>query len=122
VKLHLANAPGLNMFTAYGEGYVEINRQRFEQSLLVLPGKIFEDWQASSLEALAISHFEAIAELMPEIVLLGTGSVFRFPQAALTRPLVTAQIGLEVMDTQAACRTYNILAAEGRKVAAAIIL
>jgi uncharacterized protein len=122
LKLHLANAAGINLFTGYGEDYVEINRQRFSRSLIVLPEKIVEDWEVLGFEQLAAAHFEFLASLAPEIVLLGTGTRLRFPVPALTRALVTAQIGLEVMDTAAACRTYNILASEGRKVAAALLL
>lgn len=122
MKLHLADAAGLNLFTGYGENYVEINRRRYENSLIVLPGKIVKDWEIASFEHLAAAHFEFLANLEPEIVLLGTGVKLRFPAPALTRSLVAAQIGLEVMDTAAACRTYNILAAEGRKVAAALLL
>lgn len=122
MKLHLANAAGMNLFTGYGKSYVEINRQRYENSLIVLPGKIVKDWEIASFEHLATAHFEFLASLAPEIVLLGTGTRLRFPAPALTRSLVTAQIGLEIMDTAAACRTYNILATEGRKVAAALLL
>jgi uncharacterized protein len=71
---------------------------------------------------LEAAHFEAILEFMPEIVLLGTGGTLRFPHPRLTEALIRAQIGVEVMDTPAACRTYNILASEGRKVAAALLL
>ena len=122
MKLHLADATGLNLFTGYGENYVEINQQRYENSLIVLPGKIVKDWEIADFEHLATEHFEFLADLAPEIVLLGTGTRLRFPAPSLTRALVAAQIGLEVMDTAAACRTYNILAAEGRKVAAALLL
>jgi uncharacterized protein len=122
VKLHLADTAGLNLFTGYGDGYVEINQRRFETSLIVLPGGLFEDWSVAGFETLAAAHFERLAGLAPEIVLLGTGAKLRFPAPALTRSLMAARIGLEVMDTQAACRTYNILASEGRKVAAAVLL
>ncbi|MBI2225497.1 MAG: hypothetical protein HYU44_11240, partial [Betaproteobacteria bacterium] len=71
---------------------------------------------------LAASHFEFLLALKPEIVLLGTGAMLRFPSPALSRCLTEAHVGLEVMDTNAACRTYNILAAEGRNVAIAILL
>lgn len=122
MKLHLADAAGLNLFTGHGENYVEINRQRYESSLIVLPGKIIEDWKIAGFEHLTATHFEFLASLEPEIVLLGTGTRLRFPAPILTRSLITAQIGLEVMDTAAACRTYNILATEGRKVVAALLL
>jgi uncharacterized protein len=122
LKLHLADAAGLNLFTGCGENYVEINQQRYENSLIVLPGMIVKHWEINGFEDLTAVHFGFLADLKPEIVLLGTGIKLRFPAPILTRALITAQIGLEVMDTAAACRTYNILAAEGRKVAAALLL
>jgi len=122
VKLQLASPTGQNLFTGYGSGYVMVNDQRFERSLVVTPERIIEDWPALRFEHLAASHFEFLLALKPEIVLLGTGAMLRFPSPALSRCLTTAHIGLEVMDTNAACRTYNILAAEGRAVATAILL
>ena len=122
MKLQLAGPTGQNLFTGYGRGYVKVNDQRFERSVVVTPERIIEDWPASRFEHLAASHFEFLLALKPEIVLLGTGATLRFPTPALSRCLTAARIGLEVMDTNAACRTYNILAAEGRNVATAILL
>jgi uncharacterized protein len=122
MKFHLLAASGQNLFTGYGEGYVMVNERRHEKSVIVLPDRVLQDWAATSFEALAEEHFETILSLEPEIVLLGTGATFRFPHARLTRALAEARIGLEAMDTFAACRTYNILMAEGRKVAAALII
>ncbi|MEW6313845.1 MAG: Mth938-like domain-containing protein [Pseudomonadota bacterium] len=122
MKLHLTLPDGTNMFTGYGDGYVEVNRQRCEQSLVVLPDRMLSDWSAGGFAGLSAADFEALAALAPEILLLGTGPVLRFPAPAVLRPLIEAGIGAEVMDTQAACRTYNILVAEGRRVAAALLL
>ena len=121
MKLHLSNISGINAFTGYGEGYVMVNRQRYEQSLVVQPDRLLTDWQPVGFDALEAADFARLAELKPEIVLLGTGARLRFPRPELTRALMEARIGLEVMDIQAACRTYNILAAEERKVAAALL-
>ena len=110
------------MFTGYGDGYVNVNRTRYEQSLIVLPDRIIDDWQGVTFETLTPSHFEFLATLTPEIVLLGTGAKLRFPHPALTRHLMSARIGLEVMDSRAVCRTYNFLVAEGRKIAAAVLM
>ncbi len=121
MKLHLSNISGINAFTGYGEGYVMINRQRHEGSLVVLRERILTDWRPAGFDELSAGDFAMLAELAPEIVLLGTGSRLRFPRPELTRALREARIGLEVMDLQAACRTYNILAAEDRKVAAALL-
>ncbi|HSS46420.1 MAG TPA: Mth938-like domain-containing protein [Burkholderiales bacterium] len=121
MKLHLATASAENRFTGYGEGYVLVNNVRHEKSLVVLPERLME-WEVAAFEALSQKHFEFLMNLAPEIVLLGTGPRLRFPHPALSQSLVNAKIGLEVMDTRAACRTYNILVAEGRKVAAALLL
>jgi uncharacterized protein len=80
------------------------------------------DWNAPRFEDLAAEHFTRLAELQPEVVIFGSGSRIRFPKPAWLAPLVARRIGLETMDTAAACRTYNILAQEGRHVAAALLL
>jgi uncharacterized protein len=121
LKLHLDNISGINAFTGYGEGYVMVNGQRYGHNLVVLPQRIVSDWQPAGFDQLTAEDFARLAALGPEIVLLGTGSRLRFPRPELTRALIEARIGLEVMDIQAACRTYNILAAEERKVAAALL-
>jgi uncharacterized protein len=122
LKFHLADAADLNLFTGYDTDFVAVNHQRYHASLIVLPDGIIADWSPQSFSALDAAHFEAILELKPEIVLLGTGNTLRFPHPRMTEVLIRAHIGVEVMDTPAACRTYNILASEGRKVAAALIL
>lgn len=121
MKLHLAPSSGQNLFTGYGAGYVSINSARREQNLIVTAQQVLE-WHIAGFEALGDGDFELLLGLQPEIVILGTGSVQRFPAPALSRPLANAGIGFEAMDTRAACRTYNILTAEGRKVAAAILI
>lgn len=122
MKLHLQSADGTNLITAYGEDYVAVNGIRHEHSLIVQPEKIIEPWQVSVSDVLTEAHFTVLAELELEVLLLGTGARLRFPAPQLIHQLARRGIGLEAMDTFAACRTYNILAAEGRKVAAALIL
>jgi len=122
VKFERDSPDGRNSFTGYGEGYVQVGAKRHAASLVVSADRVIEDWPAASVDALAADHLAAIVELGPEIVLLGTGGAFRFPDAALLAPLYKAGIGVEVMDTPAACRTYNILLAEGRNVVAALIV
>lgn len=122
MKLHLAAAEGRNTFTGYGAGYVSVNAQQHTAGILVLPEQPVLPWGLGGFAALAVPDFEAIAAHTPEIVLLGTGGRLQFPHPRLTQPLSGAGIGVEVMDTRAACRTYNILVAEGRKVAAALII
>jgi len=120
VKLHVSGPTALYTFTGYGPGFVLINDQRHESSLIVMPEHL-QPWEAAAFSGLEAAHFEAIVSLKPEMVLLGTGDRLRFPHPSLTRALAAARIGLEVMDLQAACRTYNILMAEDRKVAAALL-
>jgi uncharacterized protein len=122
LKLHLDPATAKNAITGYGEGYVMVNRQRFERSLVVLPERIIPDWPATTFEALAPEHLAALAGLDREIILLGTGARLRFPRPEIMRALVQSRVGVEVMDLQAACRTYNILLAEDRRVAAALLI
>ena len=122
LKLHLSANTPRNAFTAYGEGYVAVNGVRYSSSLVVLPDRIVETWNVPSVEALAQDDIDALALLKPELVLLGTGESLRFPHPKLLAPLVRVGIGAEVMDSRAACRTYNILAEEGRNVAAALII
>ncbi|MDX9707369.1 MAG: Mth938-like domain-containing protein [Azospira sp.] len=122
MKLHLSDARGLNIFTGYGEGYVAVNGIEHRKNVVVLPGQMLPGWTEAGIDTLSEADFAQLAALAPEILLLGTGSSLRFPPPELLQPLMNARIGLEVMDTQAACRTYNILAAEGRRVAAAILV
>ena len=122
MKLHLSGSTTLNTVTGYGADYVSVNGQRHERNLILLPDRLVEDWSATSFAALTAADLAQLVPFAPEIVLLGTGAALRFPRPELTRPLVEARIGLEVMDLQAACRTYNILVAESRRVAAALLL
>jgi len=122
LKLHLEAASAKNTFTGYGEGYVVVNGERIEKSVVVLPDRILADWPAESFAGLKAEHLAALTALDREIILLGTGTKLRFPPPEIVAPLVRAGIGVEVMDLQAACRTYNILISEGRKVAAALLI
>lgn len=121
MKLHLAPSDGQNLFTGYGPGYVSVNGARQEKNVIVTADRIM-DWGIAGFETLNARDFELLLGLRPEIAILGTGVTLRFPAPMLSRTLVTAGVGFEVMDTRAACRTYNILMAEGRKVAAAILI
>ncbi len=122
MKIEREQAEGKNLFTGYGEGYVEVNRARHAASLVVGAERLVTHWPATSVDELTADHLAAILELKPEIVLLGTGAAFRFPDPARLAPLYKAGLGVEVMDTPAACRTYNILLGEGRNVVAALIV
>jgi len=121
MKFHLNTGAG-NVFTGYGDDYVRLGIILYRENVVVTPERILTGWCPDGFDALTDADFAAIAALQPEIVLLGTGAKQRFPPPRLTRALAEAHIGLDVMDTPAACRTFNILAAEERKVAAAILL
>ena len=121
MKLQLAQTEGWNTFTAYGEDYVSVNAVRHQDNLIVLPYKLIEKWTPASFSTLSRADFDFLATLDAEIILLGTGKLLRFPSPELMQSLMQARKGIEVMDTQAACRTFNVLAGEKRKVAAALL-
>ncbi len=108
--------------TAHGPGWVAVNNERIESSVVVgSRGERFS-WNCSQFEELGEAHFAQLAELGAELVIFGSGGRIRFPNAAWLRPLMARRTGVETMDTHAACRTYNILAGEGRHVVAALLV
>jgi uncharacterized protein len=122
MKLHLTRAAGQQLITGYEAGWVEVNDTRYTKSLIVLPNLLQTDWPVPDFDSLQAEHVAQIAALQPEVVLLGTGLTHRFAHPRIARPLLDISVSLECMDTAAACRTYNILMAEGRHVAAALII
>ncbi len=108
--------------TGYGPGWVAVNGERFSSSIIVNSVSGRSDWDCARFEDLQASHFEQLTTLGAELVLFGSGERIRFPQAQWLQSLYARRIGVETMDTQAACRTYNFLAGEGRKVVAALLL
>jgi uncharacterized protein len=120
VKLHASSPSALHTFSGYGDGFVLVNGQRHEANLIVMPEQLLP-WDAAGFDALTEKDFQVFLELDVEILLLGTGPKQRFPHPRLTRALAEKRIGVEAMDLQAACRTYNILMAEERRVAAALL-
>ena len=121
MKIHLESGAGQNLINAYAPGSITINHKAHARSLIVTPAQV-TDWPPTSFDNLLAAHFEMLAGMPWEVVILGTGAKLRFPPPALTRALTEAKIGLEVMDTGAACRTYNILMSDGRRVAAALLM
>ncbi len=121
MKFHLSNSQGLNVFTAHGAGYVQVNDRRYEQPLIVTPELVLNSWSAQTFASLTEADFNFFLELKPEVLLVGTGSQHHFAHPQLYRSLTTAGIAVEFMNTPAACRTYNILMAEDRKVVAGIL-
>jgi uncharacterized protein len=121
MKFTLSAGGAGNLFSAYGDGWVEVNGVRHATSLLVPVDHAVAPW-VIGFEQLDEAAFRSLLDWEPEIVVFGSGGSFRFPHPRLTQSLATARIGLEVMDSHAACRTFNVLAGEGRKVLAAILL
>lgn len=122
MKLHSSNTQQYQTVTGYDDSGVEINAVRHANSLIVMPETPPRDWNAASFEALTQAHFEQILADTPDVVILGTGARQRFVHPRLTAALTMRRIGVECMDNQAACRTYNILMGEGRKVTLALII
>jgi uncharacterized protein len=122
LTLQFQPIPDRYLFTAHGEGYVSINGKRYRQPVVVTPGEVRTDWPAMDFASLTSEHFGYFLELKPEVLLLGTGTKQHFARPELYRELIKARIGIEFMDTPAACRTYNILVAEDRKVVAAVLI
>ncbi len=122
MKLHLAGPADIKLFTGYAEDHVLVNKERFEGSIVVIAGEVLSDWPVARFEDLDEAHFDYFLEMRPEVLLFGTGNTQRFAHPRLYRKLTEAGIGVEFMDTPAACRTYNILVAEDRKAVAAILI
>jgi uncharacterized protein len=121
MKLHL-QAPAANIINALGADWVRIGETEYRQNLIVTPDAVATGWAPAGFAALAERDFADLLEHRPELVLLGTGATQRFPHPRLLRALSEARVGVEVMDTRAACRTFNILVAEDRRAVAALVL
>jgi uncharacterized protein len=122
VKLQSDPHFGANTITGYGDGYVEINKTPYEHAVLLSSDGAISPWPVVSFEELNPSHFSQMIDLKPELILIGTGKRQQFPKPELLKDLISAKIGFEIMNSQAACRTYNILVGEGRKVALALLV
>lgn len=108
--------------SGYGPGWVSVNGEKLKHSLVIGSKGQRLDWQVSRFEDLTLAHFTQLATLDAELVIFGSGTRLRFPPPAWLQPLMAQRVGLETMDSQAACRTYNILAGEGRNVVVALVL
>jgi uncharacterized protein len=122
VKLHPDRLDAVNAISRLDRGRVWVNAEEYGTSVLVPWRGEVHRWEAQDFEELTARHFEAIAELRPEIVIFGSGRRLRFPPTAVLRPLIDRRIGFETMDSSAACRTYNVLVSEGRSVLAALLI
>lgn len=122
MKFTLADNSNNYTIRSYEPGELLINEQRYSNSVIATSNQIIDDWPPQRFEDITSEHFTALANLTPQIVILGTGAEIKFPEPALYANLVNQGIGVEVMATSAACRTYNLLVTEGRNVAAALLL
>jgi uncharacterized protein len=121
MKFQPDSLPGTNAISRVDADAVWVNGQRFESGLLVPWRGDVRTWDAPDRAALLAAHFEQVLAMKPELVIFGSGARLAFVSPALYRCLIDARIGLETMDSAAACRTYNVLAAEGRSVVAALL-
>lgn len=122
MKFQLDEAEGVNAITRVAPGQVWVQDQLHEQSVLVPWRGSVQAWAPQRFEELEPMHFEAILALQPELVILSSGAKLRFTHPSLYRSLIEARVGIETMDLNAASRTYTVLAGEGRKVVAALLL
>ncbi|MEK6748241.1 MAG: Mth938-like domain-containing protein [Pseudomonadota bacterium] len=101
---------------------LEERKTTVQKSCILTPDSLYENWPPQCFDDFTAEHFAALLPMAPELVILGTGSRLRFPISAILAPLMTRGIGVEVMNTAAACRTYNFLMVDGRNVLAALLL
>ena len=121
MKMRADRIEGQNAIARHGPDGVAVNGVEYTESVIVPWTGAVQAWHAAGFESLVAGHFARLAALTPELVIFGSGAHLRFPPAAMLRPLIEAGIGVETMDTAAACRTYNVLLAEGRSVVAALL-
>jgi uncharacterized protein len=122
MKFHLDQPAAINVVRGYGPGTIRIGERTFSRSLIVTATQIIEDWRPLAIPDLRVTDLDLLLELRPEVLLIGSGARQVFPDRATLAALYSAGLGFEIMDTGAACRTYNVLVAEGREVAAALIV
>jgi uncharacterized protein len=122
MKFNLDQPAGRLLVRAYGPDGLRVGDQTWSRSVVLTPDGAVHDWRPGSFDDLTADDLASLVTLEPEVLLLGSGSRQRFPERVVLAPLYVARIGFEIMDSGAACRTYNLLAAEGRRVAAAVIV
>lgn len=121
MKLQADRMEGRNAISRHGADGVIVNGVEFRLSIVVPWRGVVQPWAVDDFANLTEAHFATLAELRPELVIFGSGKRIRFPKPAMLQPLMARRIGIETMDTAAACRTYNVLLAEGRSVVAALL-
>ncbi|WP_455554977.1 Mth938-like domain-containing protein [Comamonas sp.] len=121
MQLH-ADQSDVQMVTSYGPGWIAVNKVQHTGSMLIGSSGFLRPWNCQRFEDLTPAHFAELAALNAELIVFGSGEKIRFVHPSWLQPLMEKRIGLETMDTHAACRTYNVLAGEGRNVIAALLL
>jgi uncharacterized protein len=122
MKFTLESSSRVNLIRGYSQQEIRIGEQHLQASCIVSADTVIADWEPASFAELTPAHLERILALKPEVVLLGTGATQRFPPASIRAALTARGVGLEAMDLGAACRTFNILVQEERRVVAALFL
>jgi uncharacterized protein len=122
MKFNLDRAGGAHVVRAYAPGHIRIGDRDIATSVIVTAAELIEPWRPRRIAELEAADLEPVVALAPDVLLIGTGARQVFPAPALFAALHAARIGFEVMDTGAACRTYNVLVAEERRVAAALLI
>lgn len=122
MKFNLDQPSTAHVVRGYGPGVLRIGDRSYDASLIVTATTLIEHWRPRRMAELALDDLEPVIALQPEVLLVGSGQRQVFPDRAILAALYRARVGFEIMDTGAACRTYNVLVAEGRKVAAALIV
>ncbi len=120
MKFTLEASSLVNLIRAYSATEVRVGERSMHSSCIVTAETVISDWEPASFAELSVAHLEKLFELRPEVILLGTGMTQRFPPAPIRTACAARRIGLEAMDLGAACRTFNILVQEDRRVAAAL--
>ena len=122
MKFQIDAPAGLNVVRGYAAGNLRVGEEVFTTSVILTPTALIAPWRPATADDLAPEDLQPLLDLEPEVVLLGTGASQQFPDPRVLRVLYERGVGVEVMDTSAACRTFNVLVAEGRSVAAALIV
>lgn len=121
MKFHL-QTPSTSIVAALGVDWIRVGVTEYRENIVLTPDAVMPGWASAGFAALTEADFAGLRQFEPELVLLGTGAKQQFPHPALIRALTDARISVEPMDTRAACRTFNILVAENRRVVAALII
>ena len=122
MSLNLDENSASYQIRAYQPGLIQVNDQIFAHSIIITPDQLINTWAPQSIDELTREDLAAVIELRPSILLIGTGHDLQFPDIKIYGDLINYGIGVEIMNTHAAARTYNVLTSEGRSVAAALII